>query len=336
MRAAVMTGAGSPLALEDRPDPEPGPRELLVRVRSCGICGSDLHVAEHFDLHGVVLGHELAGEVVGLGEGSVGFAEGDAVCAFPLVACGTCPPCRAGAPAHCTVGGELIGLQRPGGFAEHVITSARLTYRLPASVSARDGALVEPLAVALHAVDGALRTPDEPVLVLGGGPVGQAVVLWLRHLGVRHVVLSDPVAHRRALAERLGASATVDPRSEDVRGAVERATGSPPGAVIECVGVPGLLQHALDVAGPESRVTIVGVCMVPDEVVPFTALQKELTMRFVLYYREADFTRTLSALDADALDATALVTDRIGLDDLPGRFEALKHPTTECKVLVQP
>jgi (R,R)-butanediol dehydrogenase/meso-butanediol dehydrogenase/diacetyl reductase len=336
MRAAVTTGAGTPLALEDRPDPAPGPGELLVRVRSCGICGSDLHIAEQLDLPGIVLGHELAGEVVALGEGTDGFVEGDAVCAFPLVGCGTCPACLAGAPAHCAVGGELIGLQRSGGFAEHVVTSARLSYRLPLSLSARDGALVEPLAVALHAVDGALRTPDEPMLVLGGGPVGQAVVLWLRHLGVRDVVLSDPVAHRRALAERLGASASVDPGAEDVRGAVERATGSPPGAVIECVGVPGLIQHALDVAGPESRVTIVGVCMFPDEVVPFTALQKELTMRFVLYYREADFARTLAALDADALDAAALVTDRIGLDELPARFEALKHPTTECKVLIQP
>lgn len=336
MRVAVTTGAGAPLVLEDRPEPEPGPGELLVRVRGCGICGSDLHIAEHLDLPGIVLGHELAGEVVALGEGARGFVEGDRVCAFPLVGCGTCPACAAGAPAHCTVGGELIGLQRQGGFAEHVVTAARLTYRLPSSVAVEDGALVEPLAVARHAVDGALRSTDDPVLVLGGGPVGQATVVWLHHLGVRHIVLSDPVAHRRELAERLGASATVDPRVEDVRGAVERATGSPPGAVIECVGVRGLIQHALDVAGPESLVTVVGACMVPDELLPLTALQKELTMRFVLYYREADFASTLAALDAEAFDAAALVTDRIGLDDLPARFDALRHPTTECKVLVQP
>jgi len=336
MRVAVTTGAGAPLALEDRPEPEPGPGELLVRVRSCGVCGSDLHIAEHLDLPGIVLGHELAGEVVGIGPGTTGFAEGDAVCAFPLVGCGTCPACVAGAPAHCVVGGELIGLQRPGGFAERVVTAARLTYRLPSSVSAAEGAIVEPLAVAHHALDGALRSMNDPVLVLGGGPVGQAVVLWLHHLGARRVVLSDPVAHRRAMAERVGATATVDPTAEDVRGAVERATGASPSAVIECVGVPGLIQHAADAAGPEALVTVVGVCMVDDQVTPLTALQKELTMRFVLYYRESDFARTLQALDSEALDGGALVTDRIGLDELPARFEALKHPTTECKVLVRP
>jgi (R,R)-butanediol dehydrogenase/meso-butanediol dehydrogenase/diacetyl reductase len=106
--------------------------------------------------------------------------------------------------------------------------------------------------------------------------------------------------------------------------------------VIECVGVPGLLQHALDVAGPEAIVTVVGVCMTPDTIVPFTALAKEVAMRFVLYYRKADFERTLVALERESLDPTTLVTDRIGLDVLPERFEALKHPTTECKVLVQP
>ncbi len=336
MRVAVTTGAGLPLAVEERPEPEPGPGELLLRVRSCGICGSDLHVAQHLDLPGVVLGHELAGEVVAAGPGAEGFADGDRVCAFPLVGCGGCGPCRDGRVAHCTTGGELIGLQRPGGFAEHVVTAARLTYRLPASVAAADGALVEPLAVARHAVEGAVRDVDQPVVVLGGGPVGQAVVLWLAHLGVRDIVLSDPVAGRRALAERIGATATVDPAAADVRSAVERATGRPPGAVVECVGVPGLLQHAIDVAAPESLVTVVGVCMVDDVIAPLSAVLKEVTMRFVVYYRQADFEATLRALDAEAFDATALVTDRIGLDELPARFAALAHPTTECKVLVAP
>jgi (R,R)-butanediol dehydrogenase/meso-butanediol dehydrogenase/diacetyl reductase len=166
--------------------------------------------------------------------------------------------------------------------------------------------------------------------------VGQAVVLWLRHQGARHVVLSDPVAHRRQLAELVGATATVDPAAEDVRAAVERETGAAPGAVIECVGVPGLIQHAFDVAGPECLVTVVGVCIPPDEITPLVALQKELTMRFVLYYRESDFARTMRAVDAEALDPGPLVTDRIGLDELPARFDALRAPTTECKVLVQP
>ena len=335
MKVAATGLADEPLAIEDRPDPEPGPGELVVQVAACGICGSDLHLSQ-LGIPGIVLGHELAGDVVAVGDGVDGFAEGDRVCAFPLVGCGRCAACEGGRPAHCSVGGELIGLQRPGGFAESVVTSARDTFRLPLSVDHRTGALVEPLAVALHAVEGSRRAIEDPVLVIGAGPVGLACVLWLRHLGTPQVVVSDPVTGRRAMAERLGATATIDPAGADVRSAFERETGAAPTAVIECVGVPGTLQHAADVAGPEALVTVVGVCLQPDTVTPLVALTKELTMRFVLYYLRSDFERTLAALAREALDPGDLVTDDIGLEDLPARFEALRHPTTEGKVLVHP
>jgi (R,R)-butanediol dehydrogenase/meso-butanediol dehydrogenase/diacetyl reductase len=335
MKVAATALADELLTIEERPEPEPGPGELVVGVAACGICGSDLHLSQ-LGIPGIVLGHELAGDVLAVGEGVEDFAEGDRVCAFPLVGCGRCPACEAGRPAHCTVGGELIGLQRPGGFAEAVATSAKDTFLLPGGLDHRTGALVEPLAVALHAVEGARREVDEPALVIGAGPVGLAIVLWLRHLGARHIVVSDPVAGRRAMAERLGATATVDPTAADVRSAFERETGAAPTAVLECVGVPGTLQHAADVAGAEALVTVVGVCMQPDTVTPLVALSKELTMRFVLYYLRADFERTLAALAGEAFDPTVLITDDIGLDDLPARFEALRRPTTEGKVLVRP
>lgn len=335
MRAAVTTGAGRPLVVEERDDPVPGPGELLVRVGACGICGSDLHMAEHIGTPGTVLGHELAGEVVAPGPGVEGFAAGDAVCVFPLVACGACAACRRGAPAHCDAG-RLIGWQRPGGYAELVVTSARDTFRLPAAVDVTTAALVEPLSVARHAVERAEVTADEPVLVLGAGPVGQAVVLWLRHRGVRDVVVSDPAVHRRELAGRVGATAVVDPAAEDVRGAFERATGRAPARVVECVGIPGLIQHAADVAGREALVTVAGVCIGADSWTPMTAIAKELTLRFVVYYRVDDFHRTIALLADGSLDPSLLVTDQIGLDELPARFEALKHPTTECKVLIHP
>lgn len=336
MRVAVTTGAGRPLALEDKEEPSPGSGELLVRVGACGICGSDLHMADQIGTPGIVMGHELAGTVVGLGAGVSGFAEGDDVCVFPLVACGQCAPCRRGSPAHCTVASALIGWQRPGGYSELVVTSARDTFRLPASVDVKVGALVEPLAVARHAVERAQIEPGTSVLVLGGGPVGQAVTLWLQQFGAREVVLSDPTAHRRALAERVGATATIDPTTQDVASAFEAVAGSAPSHVIECVGVPGLIQHAADVAAPEAHITIVGVCIGPDTWTPMTAIGKELGFQYVVYYRVDDFHKTIALLDEGTLDASALITDEISLDDLPARFEALKHPTTECKVLVRP
>ncbi len=336
MRVAVTTGAGRPLALQDRAEPSPGAGELLVRVGACGICGSDLHMADHIGTPDVVMGHELAGTVVGLGADVSGFAEGDEVAVFPLVACGHCDACRRGLPAHCTGSSALIGWQRPGGYSELVVTSARDTFKLPSSVDVKLGALVEPLAVARHAVERSHIEPGASVLVLGGGPVGQAVTLWLQQFGAREVVVSDPTAHRRALAERVGATATIDPTTQDVAGAFEAVAGSAPSRVIECVGVPGLIQHAADVAAREAHITVVGVCIGADTWAPMTAIGKELGFQFVVYYRVDDFRRTIAALDDGTLDASALITDEITLDDLPARFEALKHPTTECKVLVRP
>ena len=336
MRAVVTQGIQQPLVVEERPEPSPGPGELLVRVTACGICGSDLHLADALDLPGLVLGHEFSAEIVELGPGvDDQWQPGDRIAGFPLVGCGKCEFCRAGATSKCDQA-EQLGLQRPGGFAEYVTLAADGAFRLPETIDAHLGALVEPLAVAHHALD---RTPmerGEPVLIIGGGPVGLATALWARHFGAREVVVSDPVAQRRDLAERLGATATIDPTTEDVAGAFARLTGGLPGVVIECVGVAGMIQHAADVAAIDGRVTIVGVCMTNDQVTPFTALQKELTTQYVLYYRKADFRRTIETLHAGRIDPRPLITDSISLDDLPERFEALKHPTDEAKIIVEP
>jgi (R,R)-butanediol dehydrogenase/meso-butanediol dehydrogenase/diacetyl reductase len=336
MRAAVTRAIGEPLVVTDLADPEPASGELLVRVTACGVCGSDLHLADAFDAPGLVLGHEFAGEIVEIGPGvEEPLHVGQRIAGFPLVGCGRCESCIAGATSKC-IQAEQLGLQRPGAFAELVTMASRGAFPLPESIDDRHGALVEPLAVAHHALD---RTPMEqgdPVLVIGGGPVGVAVALWARHFGSREVIVSDPIAHRRELAEQMGATATIDPRTEDVASAFDRVAGGRPGIVIECVGLPGLIQHAMDVAGNDARVTVVGVCMANDALFPLTALQKELSTQYVLYYRMRDFSQTIAALDAGRIDPSPFMTGTFGLDALPDRFEALKHPTTECKILVEP
>lgn len=334
MRAAVTKGGGTGLELTELPEPMPGPGELLLRVRACGICGSDLHL-EGLPFPGLVLGHELCGEVVGVGEGVGDWADGDRAAGFPVFGCGACDLCAGGFPSKCLMTAQ-VGLQRPGAFAEMTVVPAATSVKLPSSIDDVGGALVEPLAVAHHAIVRAAPDAGEPVLVLGAGPVGLAVALWARTLGARDVVLSDPVAARRDLAVRLGATTTVDPRAEDVRLAFERATGAAPKTVIECVGVPGLIQHAVDVAAIDGRVTVVGVCMAEDTMAPITALLKELEVRYCLYYRTSDFTAAADALHRGLLDPTPLVTDVVGLDDLPPRFEALKTPTTEGKLVLRP
>ncbi len=336
MRAAVTRAIGEPLVVTDLPDPEPGAGEVLVRVTACGVCGSDLHLADALDSPGLVLGHEFAGEIVELGPGVEELLRvGDRIAGFPLVGCGRCEACLTGATSKC-VQAEQLGFQRPGAFAELVTMASRGAFVLPENIDDRHGALVEPLAVAHHALDRTVMERGEPVLVIGAGPVGVAVALWARHFGAREVVVSDPIIHRRELAEQSGATATIDPTAEDVASAFDRIAGRPPGVVVECVGLPGLIQHAMDVAGNDARVTVVGVCMADDTTFPLTALSKELATQYVLYYRTRDFSETIAALAAGRIDPSPFLTGTFGLDDLPDRFEALKHPTTECKILVEP
>jgi (R,R)-butanediol dehydrogenase/meso-butanediol dehydrogenase/diacetyl reductase len=230
----------------------------------------------------------------------------------------------------------MVGMERQGGYAQYVTMPARNVYPLPNTLDARHGALIEPLAVALHTVDRAALEPGDDVLVIGGGPVGLAVALWARQLGAREVVVSDPVDYRRSLAEEVGASTTVDPTRADVGDAFEKAAGHRAGVVIECVGVPGMIQHATDVAATDATVVIAGVCMAPDNLLPITPMMKELDVRFALYYRARDYTTAISMIDRERIDPLPLVTSEISLDELPDRFQALKSPTEDCKVLIRP
>ena len=335
MRATITQGTGKLLSTIEMPDPVPLDHELLIRITACGICGSDLHMADAIDAPGIVLGHEFGGEVVEAGQNVDGWSVGDRLAAFPLVGCGTCGYCRAGALSKCLSANQL-GFQRPGGFAEYTTLDATSAFRIPESFDYHAAALIEPLAVAHHALDCTPRELGAPVLIIGGGPVGAAVAHWARALGSREVVVTDPVDHRRALAERVGATATINPQTTDVAGEYARIVGEAPGVVIECVGIPGMIQHSFDVAGNDAHVTVVGVCMAADQLMPLTALTKELSTKFVLYYRKSDFSASIDALATGLLAPHTLVTGEVSLEDLPERFASLKQPTHDCKVMVRP
>jgi 2-desacetyl-2-hydroxyethyl bacteriochlorophyllide A dehydrogenase len=326
VRAAVVNQDHS-FDIVEVADPAPHPGELLLRVGACGICGSDLKAVDNMPA-GLVMGHEFAGEVVAVGAGVDGWREGTAACALPLIGCGRCVPCLTGDVAHCpTV--DMIGVGgSSGGYSEFVRVSAREAFALPEGVGTDIGALVEPLAVGLHAVERARIGADDRVLVLGAGPVGLAITMWARHMGARELVVSDPVAARRAAASRFGATATADPATGDL--------GGPYDLVLECVGTPGMIATSVAEAAVHGRVIVAGVCTKPDPFIPVIAVMKELAMHFVVYYRRQDFAYVVDMLAQGRLDPRPLVTDRVGLDDFPAAFTALKHPSTQCKVLVEP
>ncbi len=342
MRAACFQESGKPLEIHDVPDPTPGPGEVLLAVKGCGICGSDLHVTELGGAvpRGAVMGHEFAGEIVAVGKGAKGpdgpWREGDRVCTMPGISCGTCERCVSGDVMGCAAlrmtGFGDIG----GGYAEYAIGGDRMTFRLPENLTSADGATVEPLAVGLHAVDRAGLETGEDVLIVGAGPVGLACAIWAKLLGAREVVVSDYAPHRRALAEAYGATASIDPGREELGPAFERIAGHAPRLAFECVGRPDVVHAISLIVDRGARILSAGMCMAQDHFMPLVFGTKELTMRFVSYYTHQNYQLTVDMLAAERIDPLPMVTDRIALDDLPRAFEALRNPSTECKVLVQP
>ena len=341
MKAAVMPELGKPLVIQEVPDPAPLPGEMVVKVLSSGICGSDLHWSSIPPgvPAGTVMGHEFAGEVVELGpevEGRFPFQVGDRICSIPFIGCGRCAPCLSGDVTACaktqTTGlGAIVGA-----YSEYVRVGANESLVLPGDVNVRQGALVEPLAVGLHAVKKAQLAPGARVLVVGAGPIGLATALWARFFGASSVVVSERAPGRRDLAGRFGASDVIDPANEEVAPRFEALCGGPPDDIFECVGVPGLLQECIGWVRPRGRVTVVGVCMEPDTIFPGLAIMKEIDLRFVVAYDKSDFAFTLSMIDAQRISGDPMVTDVVDLDRFSEAFEALKKPTTQCKVMLEP
>jgi (R,R)-butanediol dehydrogenase/meso-butanediol dehydrogenase/diacetyl reductase len=333
VKAAVFNALRQPLSVQDVPEPQPAADELLIRVGRCGICGSDLHMTQEpaFGIAaGSILGHEFAGEVIELGRDARGFKLGDAVAVAPLRGCGACPSCLGGEPAWC----EQMSLQG-GGYAEYAVAAARQCLKLPAATSVADGALVEPLAVALHGVALSGLNPGARVLVLGGGPIGLAVAFWARRLGATQVAVADLSSLQEGLAYQLGATAFVNSGVDGAR-QVRAALGGPPDIVFECVGRPGILGLALEHVRPRGSIVLLGLCTTADSFVPFQAVSKEVKFIASAFFNMREYRAALDVLDGGNACARALVTDTVPLSSLPATFEALRQRTSQCKVLVQP
>ena len=338
MKAAVFAGLHSPLVLETVPDPVPGAGDVVVRVGRCGICGSDLHMTEdaaYGTQVGDVLGHEFAGEVVALGKdvaglGAAGLALGDLVAVSPLKSCGHCDACRKGEVQWCA----HFGLQG-GGYAEYALTRPNQCVRLPQSASLADGAVIEPLAVALHGVKLSGMKPGDTVLVLGAGPIGLAVAFWAKRLGAAKVAVQDLADWQQTRALAMGADAFVVDLADPV-GSAERALGGQADVVFECVGVPGLIAQAVQQVRPRGTILLLGLCTRPDTINTFAMLQKEVRLVTSAFFTVQDFQQALDALSSGAAEPRLLVTGTIDLAATPSVFESLKRRTSECKVLIAP
>ena len=337
MRALQVTEARK-LAEADLPDPDLGAGEVTVEIAFCGICGSDLHMLPSPAISpGTVMGHEFSGTVAAIGEGVEGWSVGDRVCVLPGTACGECPMCAAGHEHLCaeaTIRGHGLG-GRQGAYAERIAVDAESLFALPDGVSDEHGALVEPLAVGVHAVRLAAADAADPVCVLGAGPIGVMTSLALRAEGFERVVVVEPGDSRRAKIEALGFDALpLDGVHEAVIGAFG---GELPVAVLECAGHSSALGLALELVRPRGTAVAVGVLEEPVPVNQLLLILKEAVVRGAFAYEREDFERAIELLDGGGIPAEELVTEVVPLSGAQAMFEELVRPGTEhLKVLLKP
>jgi len=320
------------MEVEDYPEPEPAAGEIIVKVHRCGICGSDLHLTEpggHVAECGSILGHEIAGEVVALGQGVSHLRLGDRVAALPLKGCGQCPACKAGEPSWCVNGLNFLA----GGYAQYARAGADGCLVLSKELDFEDGALVEPLAVALHGMRMAEGLLGATVTVIGCGPIGLGAIYWAKRLGAGVVQAVDGNAFRAGLARSMGADVVFAPPSPELDDAPQPA---PAAIVVECVGKPGLLLGSLEYIRPRGTLISLGFCMAPETFSAASAGAREITLKFPVLYTLEDYRMVLAALDSDAVGVRGMVTKTVGLAEMPAAFEALRHPGTQCKVMFDP
>jgi 2-desacetyl-2-hydroxyethyl bacteriochlorophyllide A dehydrogenase len=310
--------------------------EVRVAVAFTGICGTDLHI-----LHGAmdarvttpaIIGHEMSGLIVAVGDQVEGWGVGDAVTVMPLRWCGDCPACRAG-NAHICQNLDFVGIDSPGSMQQVWNVPAELLVRLPAGMSLRDAALVEPTAVAVHDVRRAQLQPDEKAVVVGGGPVGLLIATVARSVGADVLVLElDP--YRRSVAESVGLR-TLDPAAVDVSTFVSQWTAGAGAAVsFEVSGSQPGADTALDVLGVRGRMVVVGIHPQPRAISLHRVFWRELTLVGARVYQRIDFERAIELVAAGEVAIDALVSRIEPLTSARAAFAALESGGNVMKVLI--
>jgi L-iditol 2-dehydrogenase len=331
-------------AVREEPKPSLQPDEVLVRVRACGICGSDVHGMTGSTgrrIPPIVMGHEAAGELVEIGSGVSGWAQGERVTFDSTVYCGQCWFCQRGEVNLCedrrVLGVSCKEYRRNGAFAEYVAVPARILYRLPESISFPEAAMVEAVSVAVHALKRTPLGPSDTAVVLGTGMIGLLVVQALKAAGCRHVIAIDRDDERLKLAARLGATRTINTAAEDAVALVKAATSERGAdAVFEVIGLGATVQLAINLVRKGGSVTLVGNF---EPTVPLP-LQAVVTRQITLIGTCAsagEYPECLDLIAAKKIDVTAFISAVSSLEEAAGWFERLeKGEKGLMKVLVQP
>ena len=322
MKAAVFYGKED-LRVEELPIPEiKNADDVLIRVRACGVCGTDMHIFDGDEgaaptPAGTVLGHEFAGEVIAVGSGVGNVKVGDRVAVDPNKLCGVCDFCRGGVGHFCEamVG---IGTTVNGGFAEYCVVPESQVYRFSDKISFAEAAMTEPVACCLHGIDLCEIEAGATVCIIGGGMIGLLMLQLAKLRGAARLILIEPIEEKRRLALSLGADTVIDPLTEDVAARISEAGISRIECVIECVGKTATMKQAIELAGKKSTVMLFGLSKPNDtiDIKPFEIFKKEITLKasFINPYTQS---RALALIDSGRIDVSSMIYKTVGIEALP-------------------
>jgi (R,R)-butanediol dehydrogenase/meso-butanediol dehydrogenase/diacetyl reductase len=351
MKAAVFHGQKD-VRVEEVPEPEVREGSVKVKVDWCGICGTDLHeylagpifipvAGSPHPITGetlpLTLGHEFAGEVVEVGDGSAEVNTGDRVAIEPVFRCGECAACQRGAPNLCAKLGFYGLMGGGGGMSEFAVVPSYMIHRLPEELTTEQGALVEPIAVGLRAVRRAGFEEGQSAVVFGGGPIGAVTVQCLRAMGAGLVMLAEVAEARKNKALEIGADVVIDPSEEDVVERVSELTdGEGAEHSFDAAGIQETLQTAMHATRKGGTVTIISIWEGPVELNPNDIVMSELNVGGTICYTPEDFADTISMLKDGSIKTEGIITERIPLSDVvAGGFEELvDHKDRHVKILV--
>ncbi|MCI8274761.1 MAG: zinc-dependent alcohol dehydrogenase family protein [Lachnospiraceae bacterium] len=332
MKSAVFLGMKN-IQVQERQIPEPGPGEVLVKVMACGICGSDVHIFEGDQgsaptIPPQVQGHEFSGLVAKAGSGVTNCKEGDRVCVDPADNCNECYYCANGMMAHCD-NLKAIGTNVDGAFSEYCIVPARLVYHLADDVTFIEGAMAEPLACCINGADRSGIKVSDNVVIYGGGMIGLLLMQLARLKGAANVVLVEPVEAKRKVAEKLGASFTVDPMEAKVKDTLLAHGIDHVQTVIETCGLKSTSEEAVDIVDRGGTVLLFAVTKVDSVIglMTYKVFQKELTIKGS-YCSPYDMGRAVELINAHRIDVTTMLA---GTRPLEGVAEILADPAVRAQ-----
>jgi L-iditol 2-dehydrogenase len=327
MRASRLHGVRD-LRLEELPRPEPAPGEVLLKIASVGVCGSDVHyytegrIGDAVVTDPIVMGHEFSAWVAGLGEGVEGLEVGQLVAVEPAVSCGACESCQHGHPNLCP---HVLFCGTPpidGVFAEYAVKPAENCFPLPEGFTPVRGALLEPLGIAIHTVDLAHLKAGDTVAVLGAGPIGLLTAAVAQAAGASQIAMTEPLAYRREFALRYAADAALNPDTTDVVAEIMELTGGRGVDVaFEAAGAEETPDQAARVTRPGGKVVVAGIPS--DDRMTFTAgvvRRKGLTIKLVRRMKHT-YPRAIRLVQRGMIDVDPVATHVFPLERIAEAFE---------------